>query len=39
MEQVDLNMDTAGDPAIQPPENTGSVVEDGQPLDRPEWLP
>ena len=39
MEQVDLNMDSAGDPAIQPTQNTEAVVEDGQPLDRPEWLP
>ena len=39
MEQVDLNMDASGDPAIQPTQNTEAVVEDGQPLDRPGWLP
>jgi hypothetical protein len=39
MEQVDINMDETTDPAIQPETNTTAVVDDGQPLDRPEWLP
>jgi len=39
MEQIDINMDEAADPAIQPETNTTAEVDDGQPLDRPEWLP
>ena len=39
MEQVDLNLDETSDPAVQPPQNTEAVPDDGQPLNRPEWLP
>ena len=39
MEQIDINVDGAVDPATQPPDNSVQVVDDGQPLDRPEWLP
>ena len=39
MEQVDINEDVVVDPSTQPVENTTAVVEDDQPLNRPEWLP
>ena len=39
MEQIDINEDGMVDPAIQPSENTAEVSDDGQPLDRPGWLP